>query len=84
MKYYPRVGSRLTSVPEAVGMYDLEEPLTEIQFRAQADLQEGCSGCRAIDTTFENTHQDVVNRPRSSADEEFECLDGHRFPHRKL
>lgn len=84
MKFYPRAGSRLTTVPEAISLYDLEEPLTEIQFRASADLQEGCSGRRPIDTTFENTHADKVNRPRSSADEEFECMDGHITAHRKL
>lgn len=44
---------------------DCEGPLTEAAFQAQADLKEGVSGQRTVDTTYENTDEDMVNRPRS-------------------
>lgn len=44
---------------------DGEGPITEQGFQAAADLGEGISGRRAIDTTYENTDEDMVNRPRS-------------------
>lgn len=50
---------------------DCEGPLTEVSFQARASLEEGVSGQMPIDTTYENTDVDMVNRPRS----EFNSLD---------
>lgn len=44
---------------------DSEGPITEQGFKASASLEEGVSGVRKIDTTYENTDEDMVNRPRS-------------------
>lgn len=47
---------------------DCEEPITEENFQAAADLQEGISGRRSmVDTTYENYDKELVNRPRSES-----------------
>lgn len=46
---------------------DCEEPVTEANFRAKEDLQEGISGRRSIDTTYEDYATEVVNAPRSNS-----------------
>lgn len=50
---------------------DCEGPITEDKFLARASLEDGVSGQMPIDTTFENTDVDMVNRPRS----DFNSLD---------
>ena len=46
---------------------DCEEPITEKNFQAAEDLQEGISGRRSLDSTYENDRRmnEVVNSPRS-------------------
>ena len=45
---------------------DCDGPITKDNFQAHASLEEGVSGHRRIDTTYENTETDYVNKPRSS------------------
>lgn len=57
--------------PALVGYNDCdteEPPITEKNFQAREDLQEGISGRCSIDTTYENDRRmnEVVNAPRSS------------------
>lgn len=50
--------------------FDCEEPITEKNFQAAEDLQEGISGRRSIDSSYENVlgnNKTVVNAPRSQA-----------------
>jgi len=48
-------------------MFDSRANVTEKQFKARADLQEGVSGCKPLDTTFENTERTQVIAPRSDS-----------------
>jgi hypothetical protein len=63
-------GSRIpNTVLPRTGDCDCEGPITEANFRAQENLQEGISGRRSLDTTYENDDVDsLVNRPRSAED----------------
>ena len=63
----------------------------EERFKDCANLQEGISGCKPIDTTYENFAEDVVDNPRSDHGFEGEAthrrpaphdVKRHRFPHR--
>lgn len=53
---------------------------TEAQFEAGADIDEGVSGRKRIDTTYENYSEDIVN-PRS--EDSPLPMDLHRYPHRR-
>ncbi len=44
---------------------DIANRGVEAQFKSGADLQEGISGRKSIDTSFENTSQDEIDAPRS-------------------
>lgn len=48
-------------------MYDRKANITEKEFCARADLQEGVSGCKPIETRFENTERTQVIAPRSDS-----------------
>lgn len=41
----------------------------EAQFRAEACIEDGCSGQKSIDTLYENFSQDQVDVPRSTLPE---------------
>jgi len=47
---------------------DIANKGVEAQFKSGADLQEGVSGRKSIDTSFENTSQDRIDAPRSGED----------------
>lgn len=58
------------------------------EFRAGADIVDGVSGKKVIDTLYENTSQDMVDNPRSEQyADDFGTppvpLDLHRYPHRR-
>ena len=55
------------TVPFAPGMIDsdLAEHDVEAQFDAGASMEDGVSGKKPIDTSFENTSQDTIDTPRS-------------------
>lgn len=64
-------GSRLPTrvLPRVGSDCDIEGPITAENFQAASDLQEGISGRRAIDTTYENDDVDsLVNNPQSAYD----------------
>ena len=54
------------------------------QFAAGADLQEGISGKKSIDTLYENTSQDIVESPRSMTTSPAGLPDLDMYPHRRL
>jgi len=54
------------------------------QFAAGADITEGVSGRKGIDTLFENTSQDIVENPRSASNEPIGLPDLGDYPHRRL
>lgn len=56
----------------------------EAAFHANADLQEGVSGRKGIDTLFENISQDIVESPRSASNEPIGLPDLDQYPHRRL
>jgi len=56
---------------------DMDMGFTEDQFHGCADLAEGVSGCASMDTTFENTSEETVTRPRSDGPESGST---HRHP----
>jgi len=61
-------------------------PTLEQRFEAGADLMDGCSGQKRIDTTFENTSQVVVGAPRSAEQSDTNRapvgVDKYDYPHR--
>lgn len=44
---------------------DMDWGFTEKYFQSCADMKEGINGCASIDSTFENTSEEEVTRPRS-------------------
>lgn len=57
-------------------------PDLEAEFHAGASAEEGVSGLKAIDTTFENTSQDIVEKPRSAYNSPAPA-DLDDYPHRR-
>lgn len=57
------------------GMWDQEKEFTDAKFKSGNDLQEGVSGLSKIDTTFENTVKDRVNKPASEYNSTDDCPD---------
>ena len=53
----------------------------EAEFQAQASIDEGVSGRKSIDTSYENFSQDVVDTPRSGNAPMPADLDS--YPHRR-
>ena len=53
------------------------------QFASNANLQEGISGRKGIDTLFENTSQDIVESPRSMTTSPAGLPDLDEYPHRR-
>lgn len=56
----------------------------EERFKANASIEEGCSGHKPIDTLFENTSQDYIDNPREGSTPAPECLSSGMYPHRRL
>lgn len=56
----------------------------EGRFKANANLQDGVSGQKGIDTLYENTSQDVVDNPREGSTPAPVCLNSGMFPHRRM
>jgi hypothetical protein len=69
--------------PEMVDTDQMDAGVEGI-FNAGASTEEGISGRKSIDTTFENTSQDWVDNPRSATTEAPECHVGPLYPHRNL
>lgn len=72
-------------VSENLGVYEYDSDQmvdTEGSFRANESLEEGVSGLKAIDTTFDNTSEPIVERPRN--EDAPRPMDLHRYPHRRL
>lgn len=69
----PRPSTR-NYVDENLGVYEFDvdnlapSPDLEGDFHANRSAREGVSGLKAIDTTYENTSEDVVESPRSERD----------------
>ncbi len=56
----------------------------EQAFKANANLQEGVSGQKRIDTMYENTSQDVIDNPREGSTPAPVCLNSGMLPHRRM
>lgn len=56
----------------------------EQRFKANACIEEGCSGRKSIDTLYENTSVDVVDNPREGSTPAPTCLNSDMYPHRRL
>lgn len=54
------------------------------QFRAGSSLGEGVSGCKPIDTMFENTDVDQVESPREGSTPAPRDLIPYMYPHRRI
>ena len=68
----------------APNMVDEDQGLpVEAAFHANADLQEGVSGRKGIDTLFENFSQDIVESPRSATSPPTGLPDLDDYPHRR-
>ena len=59
---------------------DKNEGGVEAQFKAGADMKEGVSGRKSIDSSFENFSQDTVDTPRSGINAP---VDLNLYPHRE-
>ena len=83
-------------VYENLGMVEVDTDnargRVEADFRAGASLEEGVSGVKAIDTTYENFSEDIVDGPRSETLGGGEAtvshdaprpIDLNRYPHRR-
>jgi hypothetical protein len=53
-------------------------------FNANADIQEGVSGRKGIDTLYENTSLDLVQNPREGSTPAPVSLNSGMYPHRRL
>jgi hypothetical protein len=60
----------VTSVQISDHDYDNLESDCCSQFKAGESMADGVSGKKKIDTTFENTSEDIVDRPRSDWDDD--------------
>ena len=68
----------------APNMVDEDQGLpVEAAFHANADLQEGVSGRKSIDTLFENFSQDIIESPRSASSSPTDLPDLDDYPHRR-
>lgn len=56
---------------------DMDYGFTEDKFHSAESLSEGVSGKASMDTTFENTSEEIVTRPRSDG---AETGSTHRHP----
>lgn len=58
----------------AVVEYDMDQmlPRDENTFQSRASLEEGVSGLKALDTTYENTSETIVQEPRSDWEDDLE------------
>lgn len=65
--------------PEMVDEDQAMEP-----YLMPCDIEEGCSGYKAIDTLYENTSCDYVERPREMTTPAPVSLTGPMYPHRRL
>lgn len=54
----------------------------EAQFKSGASLEEGVSGRKSIDTSFENTSEDEIDSPRSGEYGPVQVNKGN-YPHRE-
>lgn len=63
-------------------MFDADTGGIEAQFHANADISEGVSGSKPIDTLFENTSEAIVQNPRSVTTEPPEDEIPGMYPHR--
>ena len=79
----PMTDEDLLVHPEMVDEDNLQMGV-EAQFKANADLQEGVSGRKKIDTMYENTSVDVVDSPREGSTPAPVCLNSGMYPHRRL
>ena len=52
------------------------------QFRDQSSIDEGVSGRKSIDTSFENTSEVKIENPRSGEYAPV-CLNAYMYPHRR-
>lgn len=60
--------STLMGIPDKdYEMYDTRTNITEKAFQTGSDLDEGVSGCKQIETRFENTERTQVIAPRSDS-----------------
>lgn len=68
--------------PEMVDEDNLQT--AEQRFKAGANLKEGVSGRKPIDTLYENTSDDVVDNPREGSTPAPISLNSGMYPHRRL
>jgi hypothetical protein len=68
--------------PEMIDTDNLQT--AEQQFKANANLKEGVSGRKTIDTMYENTSQAVIDNPREGSTPAPVCLNSGMFPHRRM
>ena len=68
-----------------VEMIDTDNLLSaEARFKANANLQDGVSGQKMIDTMYENTSQDVIDNPKEGSTAAPVCLNSGMYPHRGM
>ena len=74
-------------VNENLGIFEADQDAGDCcsQFAAGADMMEGVSGRKKIDTTYENFSEDLVEAPRSGDSEKPAPypMDLWRYPHRR-
>lgn len=81
-KSSPYTNENLIIPPNMVDEDNMEGGV-EGRFKAGASLDEGVSGRKSIDTSFENTSQDIVDNPRSMTNEPIGLPDLGDYPHRR-
>jgi hypothetical protein len=84
----------MDKVTTAISIFDVDSDNGQdccSEFKAGASMEEGVAGRKKIDTTFENTSEDIVDAPRSdrggvaTADQPApRPMDLYKFPHRRL
>ncbi len=91
--YHNYVDANLKIVEGDIDNYMSDSYDCEETFRANADIDEGVSGLKAIDTTYENTSESIIENPKSDrkglgggASVQHPAArpaDLHRYPHRR-
>ena len=81
----PGKGGYTDYTDDRLGISEYDEDqmtdLSEESFLAKADMRDGVSGKKAIDTRFENTSEDRVGHPRSDRDDPVIAIVNERPDH---
>lgn len=78
-----KVGTEAPYTDSHMIQVEIDDDFVDIRqaFADGASMQEGVSGRKTIDTTFENTKQTTIQKPMHGEQHD---LKRHRYPHREF